>query len=249
VAKKRDTVANAIRAAIQQGNLPVGSKLPPEPELAATHAVGIATVRAALAQLAMEGLIRTEHGSGSYVRSPDELPLLYRLASPRLSQQNRRDNSGMHLSEAAQAGQPADVTTRIRVEFADSDVAAALDVPTGTEVLVRDRVMRIGGVPTQLAVSCYPRTLTRDTAIEQQDTGPGGVLSRLEAAGHTIAGHTEHVTLHRAGPDEAAKLQLPVGSACLRIERTTRSTTGQVLEHNTMTLVDRYVLLYEVAAE
>lgn len=246
---KRDIVATALRAAIQQGELSVGSKLPPESELAATYKVGIGTVRAALAQLALEGLIRTEHGSGSYVRSPDELPPLYRLAGPRLSQQQRRDNRGTHLAEADQAGQPAEITTRVYVQFADPDVAAALELPTGAEVLVRDRVMRIGGKPTQLAISRYPRTLTRDTAIEQQDTGSGGVLSRLEDLGHTIAGHLERVTLHRASAEDAAALQLPVGSACLRIQRTTRSDTGRVLEVATMTLSDRYVLLYEISAE
>lgn len=246
MASKRDRVADAVRSAIHGGELEVGSKLPTESELASRHGVGVATVRAALAQLAHEGLIRTEHGIGSYVREQDEL---YRFATRRLAKENRDANRGMHLAEAELADQRPDVETRIYVEFADHEAAAALELSSGAEVLVRDRVMRIGGRPTQLAVSRYPRSLTRDTAIEDENTGPGGVLSRLEDAGHTFAPHVERVSLHRVSATEAVDLEIPVGSACIRIRRTTRSTTGRVLEVNTMTLVDRYVLIYDIPAE
>ena len=242
---KRDEVAAAIRELITTGEYGAGQRLPTEHEFAERYNAGRSTVHQALKQLVLEGLLTSSQGSGYLVRDRNQL---VRVAGQRLAKHSRDANQGAHLAEAAQTGQPADVTTRIYIDFADEHIAAELELPTGAEVLVRDRVMRIGGQPTQLAVSRYPRTLTRDTAIEQHDTGPGGVLSRLEDAGHTIAGHTERVTLHRATAAEAAALQLPVGSACLRIQRTTRSDTGRIVEVNTMTLVDRYALLYEIPA-
>lgn len=243
---KRARVAQALRDGIAAGDYQPGGMLPSENVLAREFDVSRETIRVALAALANEGLIVTEQGRGASVR--DRSPLV-RVASQRLARHTREANQGTHLAEAAQSGQPADVTTHVRVEFASAEVAAALELPTGAEVLVRDRTLRLGGQPTQLAVSHYPRTLTRDTAIEQADTGPGGVLSRLEDAGHTIASHTERVTLHRATATESTALQVPVGSACLRIRRTTRSDTGRILEVVTMTLVDRYELLYEIPAE
>lgn len=246
MASKRDEVAAKIRELIASGEVGPGDRLPTEHEFAERFAVGRSTVHQALKLLVLEGLLTSSQGSGYLVRDRSQL---VRVADQRLAKHLRDANQGAHLAEAAQTGQPADVTTRIYVEFADSQVAAALELPVDAEVLVRDRVMSIGGQPTQLAISRYPRTLTRDTAIEQQDTGPGGVLSRLEDAGHTIAGHTERVTLHRANAAEAAALQLPVGSACLRIQRTTRSDTGRILEINAMTLVDRYALLYEIRGD
>lgn len=243
---KRDEVATKIRELIATEHYHAGDRLPTEHELASLCDAGRSTVHQALKQLVLEGLLTSTQGSGHIVRDRSQL---VRVADQRLTKRTRDANQGTHLAEAAQIGQSADVSTRIYVEEADSQAAAALELSTGAEVLVRDRVMRIGEQPTQLAVSRYPRTLTRDTAIEQLDTGPGGVLSRLEDAGHTIAGHTERVTVHRATAEEAAALQLPAGSACLRVQRTTRSDTGRVLEVTTMTLVDRYVLLYEIDAQ
>jgi GntR family transcriptional regulator len=242
---KREEVAAAVRELIYGGQLAAGDRLPGEHELADRFDTGRSTVHQALKQLTAEGLLTSSQGRGYVVR--DRQPLI-RVAGGRLSREQCDQNRGAHLAEAEQAGQPSAVRTRVYVEFADEDTAGVLELPTGAEVLVRDRVMSIGGQPTQLATSRYPRTLTKGTKIEQDDTGPGGVPSRLEDAGHTIAGHTERVTLHRARADEAAALQIPVGSACLRIQRTTRSDTGRVLEANAMTLTDRYALIYEVPA-
>lgn len=246
MASKRDAVADAIRRAIVAGEYAVGGKLPPEQVLADRYSVSVATVRGALAQLAHEGLIRTEHGSGSYVRDRDEI---YRFASQRLATDTRDADHGTDLAEAENAGEPAEVRLRIYIEFADRDTASSLELPVGDEVLVHDRVMLIGGQPTQLAVSRYPRSLTRGTPIEDEDAGPTAVLPTFEDAGHTLAPQLERVSLHRATTSEAMALQVPVGSPCLRIRRTTRSTTGRILEVNSMTLVDRYVLLYEVPVE
>lgn len=245
MAAKRDRVADAIRAAIDGGQLQPGDKLDAEPELARKHEVGLATVRAAIALLTTQGYVRTEHGSGTYVRDRDAI---YRYSTQRLAKDVRDANLGTHLAEAHNVGQTSSVKTRVYMEFADNDTAAALGIQAGDEILVRDRVMSIGGQPTQLAVSRFPRAITKGTRIEQEDTGPGGVLSRLEDAGHTIGKHIELVRVHRATADEAAALQVPVSTLCLRITRTTTSKTGRALEVNTMTLVDRYALVYEIPA-
>lgn len=242
---KRATVAQAIRDAITAGAYEPGTKLPSENELAQEYSASRETIRVALTTLAHEGWIFTEQGRGAVVR---DRRALVRVAGAQPAHHERGQAHQSQLAEAEQAGMPPSIRTKIYMEFADQHTAAALEIPTNEEVLVRDVVTSIGSEVIQLATSRYPRTLTRDTPIEQEDTGAGGVLGRFEDAGHTIAGHTERVSLHRASADEAAALRAPAGSACLRIERITRSNTGRVLEVATMILVDRYVLLYEIPA-
>lgn len=52
---------------IRQGTFPLGSKLPSQAELVDKYGVSVTTVRLALANLQRRGIIRKEHGRGSYV--------------------------------------------------------------------------------------------------------------------------------------------------------------------------------------
>jgi len=81
----------AIRAAILDGELAPGSRLPPERTLSASLGVSRLTLRAALASLAAAGLLSVRHGSGYSVRDfresggPDLLPGLLDLVADRAS--------------------------------------------------------------------------------------------------------------------------------------------------------------------
>jgi DNA-binding LacI/PurR family transcriptional regulator len=65
-----------MRGWIQDGTYPPGSRLPSEGELPRLMGVGKNTVVRVLNDLAREGLIVRRHGSGSYVASPTQQPLL-----------------------------------------------------------------------------------------------------------------------------------------------------------------------------
>jgi hypothetical protein len=64
-----------------------------------------------------------------------------------------------------------------------------------------------------------PRTLTRGTAIEEVNTGPGGAYARLEEAGHVIASFVEHVGARMPTPDEVTTLQLDEGTPVITVTR------------------------------
>jgi DNA-binding GntR family transcriptional regulator len=65
------SLASALRDAIASGELPVGAKLPPERELAASLSIGRTTVVSAYNLLKAESLIVTKQGAGTWVvRSP-----------------------------------------------------------------------------------------------------------------------------------------------------------------------------------
>lgn len=65
-------LANLLRHAIAAGELAPGALLPTERELADQYAIGVDTVRDALAVLRAEGLIQTRRGHGSRVRTAPE---------------------------------------------------------------------------------------------------------------------------------------------------------------------------------
>lgn len=66
-------VAGGLRAAIRSGEYAPGAQLPTYQELAETWGVAINTAKSAVTLLRDEGLVVTQHGKGSFVRtqSPD----------------------------------------------------------------------------------------------------------------------------------------------------------------------------------
>jgi len=64
---KLERVSDAIIEAIESGALREGDRLPSEEEFAAQHEVSVGTMQKALAKLANAGLIRREHGRGTFV--------------------------------------------------------------------------------------------------------------------------------------------------------------------------------------
>lgn len=62
-----DRILKELRDRIVSGELPIGSKLPTERELATQYAVSGATVREAIRGLTTLGLADVRHGSGAYV--------------------------------------------------------------------------------------------------------------------------------------------------------------------------------------
>src|SRR5687767_5184227 len=63
-------LAGRIRAATRQRRLQPGDRLPSVRELAAAVGVNVNTVRAVYARLESEGLVRSEHGRGTFVSPP-----------------------------------------------------------------------------------------------------------------------------------------------------------------------------------
>jgi GntR family transcriptional regulator len=60
-------LAERIRDAVREGTLGTGDRLPSVRELAEAAGVNVNTVRAVYARLESEGLVRSEHGRGTFV--------------------------------------------------------------------------------------------------------------------------------------------------------------------------------------
>lgn len=240
-------VAADLREKITAGRYSPGDRLPSEREMVETYGVSRPTIRDAVDMLRAEGLVTSEHGRGVFVRPPASIQ---RIARSRLSREARAKNRGAFLADAAARGFTPSSSVKIRFEEADARAAQHLAIDEGAEVTVRDRVMRADGLVVQLAVSRLPRELTRGTAIEDVNTGPGGAYARLEDAGHRLGSFVEHVGARMPTPDEASLMQLAEGVPVVTVTRVAYGEDGTPLEMNDMILsADRYELSYEWPAD
>src|SRR5260370_42508566 len=88
-------------------------------------------------------------------------------------------------------------------------VAQALRLPEGQpNTVMRKRHMYVNDVPVQLAPSYIPLAIAEGTALEQQDSGPGGIISRFAELGHAQVRVTESASVRRGPEAEHTFLRL-----------------------------------------
>tara|TARA_B100000700_G_scaffold316974_1_gene407442 strand:+ start:160 stop:882 length:723 start_codon:yes stop_codon:yes gene_type:complete len=115
-------IAEVLRDEIGRKLFGAAGRLPPEKELAARFGVNRHTVRRAIAELETEGLVRTEHGRGTFVL---EGFIDYQLGKrTRFSENIRRLNM-----------EPSREVLQIFCEPAPANVAKALGLKRGSDVI------------------------------------------------------------------------------------------------------------------
>ena len=203
-------LATALRTAIDRGDIPLGTALPPERSLANTLNLSRATVAAAYGLLKAQGWLESRQGSGTWVRMPDESPgaidavstgpLLLDRETGEYDRGGGSDTDLVELSVAAMA--PTATVRRVLSSLTADDVAwLAIGhgyLPAGLPLL-RDRVadhlstVGIETAPTQVvvtngahqAISLIVRQVLRpgDNVLVESPTYPGvlDILRRFEA--------------------------------------------------------------------
>lgn len=247
-------VADDLRARLTAGEYGPGDRLPGRRTLMDQFGVADRTIARALHQLQDEGYILAKPRAGWIVRGNRAV---IRATRNRLSRAEREAGRGTFASDLHTVDLVPDVTVDIRFEPASEAVATALRLDPGEQVCVRDRVMRArrhdapagSGEVLQLATSHLPRRLTAGTPMESDNSGPGGIYTRLEESGHPLDHFTERVAIGRADEYEAREMNLSVGEPVFRIWRTAWSA-DQPVEVNAITVTgNRYELLYELPSE
>jgi GntR family transcriptional regulator len=141
------SVQHELRQRIDRGELPAGSRLPSEPELAAELHVSRATLREALRAMESEGLLRRRQGSGTFVAE-----------HPRMA--NSLDVNFGVTDAIRAAGMTAGIADgRHWVEPAPAGEAALLGLEPGQDVLVVERVRTAEGKPVVLSRDLFPSRL------------------------------------------------------------------------------------------
>lgn len=240
-------IAERLRAAIENGELPAGSKLPSESELIETYGAARGTVRHAIATLRNEGLLDVQHGRGVFV---PRRPPMQRKAYDRFARSHRKEGRAAYLAEMEQAGRRPEVEVlEVGPALASPEITSRLRLEEGARVLVRRRRYLADGEPTELATSYLPWDLVKDSPMVQPNPGPGGIYARLEDIGHTLEHFTEEVRARMPRPEESRALHIPPGVPVFVLVRTAYDMAGTPVEVCDTTMrADAWNLYYELPA-
>jgi GntR family transcriptional regulator len=194
-----------------------------------------------------EGLVRTEHGRGTFVR--DRLPVR-RLAHDRFARRHRKRGRAAYLAELeAEGREPRVEVLGIERVKAPDEVAVWLQLSLDSEVIMRRRRYLADEEPMELATSYIPWELADGTAIVEPDSGPGGIYARLEEQGHELKRFSEEVTARMPTTEEGRALRLEPGVPVIRVVRIAYARDERPVEAcDTIMAADRYVLSYELPA-
>lgn len=220
-------VAEHLKRAILEGDMPDGVKLPSLAELAAEHSITRGVAERVVAQLRGEGLLVGRKGEGYFVRRFERITRMC-------------------------PGRPTDRATtnpEIGETAAPDFVARHFTIGEGDLVVYRRQVFTANDRPVQLTTSYFPIDIARGTALMHTDTGPGGVYTRLDELGWAPTRFRELVVPRGASPEEAAKLRL-MRRAAIVAEITRLAWSGErCVEVNRMVLdAAAYELSYDFPA-
>ncbi len=196
-------IADGIAGDIRGGRLAAGQKLPTEAELAERWSVNRHTVRRALAALAADGLVRTAHGSGSFVEGrPLSYPISLRTNFSDIVRRAGHTPGGEMLASAIVGADPGIATM----------LGIAPDAPV-TEVALRRFV---DGVPVSHGRTWLP--LPRFDGFAAAFAAQLSVTAALRACG--VADYrraSTRVSARPAGAQDAERLDIAPGRIVLAV--------------------------------
>ncbi len=199
---------------IKDGHLSADRQLPPERELAIRAQVSRVTVRQAISQLVIDGLLEQRRGSGTYVlrQAPRHEHSLSSLISFSESMQQRGSTSDSKvLSSGLATPTPEEVV--------------ALGLASGARVARIERLRIADGVPMAIEVSSLPENI-----LHQPEIVSTSLYAVLRNIGRAPSRAIQRVTAVNLTAKEAQLLNMAPNAAALRIVRTGYLETGRPIE-------------------
>ena len=215
-----EQVADALRTEIREGRYLPGSKLPSERELSERFEVSKVTARQAIVQLRAEGLITSRAGAGVFVAEPGP--------PRRLSDDTLRGEAFYRAVE--RLGLSPDVDTSIRREPATEEVAEALDVDQGAEVLVHTRLVRVEGRPPLFLAANYFPAWVAEAVPQLADESTIGLPKWLGQAFGPLYGE-DVIDSRMPTPEERERLEIPSDTPVTVIRGTNRDHEHRPLHY------------------
>jgi GntR family transcriptional regulator len=215
-----EQVADALRSEIRAGHYQSGAKLPSERELSERFEVSKVTARQAIVQLRAEGLITSRAGSGVFVaqKGPPR----------RLSDDTLRGEAFYRAVD--RLGLSPDVDTTIRREPASEEVAEALDIDQGAEVLVHTRLVRVEGQPPLfLAMNYFPAWVV-EAVPELANPSTSGLPKWLSQAYGPLYGE-DVIDSRMPTPEEREQLEIPLDTPVTVIKGVNRDSQHRPLHY------------------
>jgi GntR family transcriptional regulator len=206
-----------LRQAIVNGTYSPGSQLPTEAELSELLGVSRTVVREALRVLEEDGLIDRRHGVGTFVREDSIL-------------KNLNFNFGITEMIVAAGMVPGTSYFAVRHETADGEVAAQLNLASGSAILIIERVRTANERPVVYSLDMLPEALLGATDFNLNRLTEESLYQLLQTQlGYVIDYGIAWIKPMVATPAIAEKLDLPNDALLLCITQTDYSSAKQPL--------------------
>jgi len=193
-------IADRIRLAVGSGEF--ADRLPPETALAERFGVNRHTVRAAIAALVQEGVLRAEQGRGTFAerRRRFSYPIGARTSFSEGLRGQAKDRRGVLLGHA--------------LEAADERTAEALGIPKGGRVVRLETLAEADGRPVSRATIFFDAA--RFPGIEKGYAESGSVTLALKSFGvPAYFRHSTRISARHASDADLADLRLSPGAIVL----------------------------------
>lgn len=199
-------IAEDIRAQIDSGAIPRGSRLPTEVELQEQYDASRNTIRDAIKRLISMGLVETRPGQGTFVTTHVDPFVTVLTADPETGFGG--GEGATYLSQVAeQHRMPASTAPRVEVQIPTPAITGRLGLSKDGQVVSRQQQRHIDGIPWSLQTSFYPmdfiiRGATR--LLMAEDITEGTVRYLASTIGLTQASYRDWITA-RCPTDEEQK--------------------------------------------
>jgi DNA-binding GntR family transcriptional regulator len=206
--------AQHLEQMIESGELPMGTRLENEADLAGQLGLSKPTIRRAIEYLVGRGLLVRKRGIGTqvvHVKVTREIEL-----------------TSLYDDLAKSGRNPSTAVVSFGTEPAPESLAANLGIPAGTPVYVFERLRYADGEPLALMRNHVPGELMRLSAADLETQGLYN-LFRANGIGLRIA--KQAIGARAATAAEARALGESEGAPLLTMERSAYDEQGQAVEH------------------
>jgi GntR family transcriptional regulator len=224
------TLAAALRQRILDGEWQPGQMIPSEVSLAQSYGVALGTLRQALALLVQDGVLRRQHGKGTFVS-------------------RGLDNASMmrFFRFQSEGGLPATPESRIlhrRFRHPSAVEAKAFQIDLQGQVMQLDRLRSIEGHPCLLETLVLPLPLFGALADSDTEEWDDLLYPMYQQRCGVLVHHAQdELKFSQLNATQAARLRLSAGHPCVQVERHAFDVAGRCVERRT-TRGDAYSFTY-----
>ena len=248
-APKYQRIADALRRQIKAGEYQPGDRLPSETALLERFrsqfgTLSLPTLRQAIAVLRAEGLVESQQGIGTFVKS-----------DRRLLRQSRKRYGRARADRQLLTSQLAHQIVFAGRGNVPEHIASVTDFELGDEVVIRRRLLRDKetGQLEELGTSYVPASIAAGTYLEKPDVVPKALfLCVEELSGRRYTRARDRWTVRPASAEEAGLLDLAAGATVVHLVHAAYCEDGEILEvSESVWASDRIVVLdeYEIDQE
>jgi GntR family transcriptional regulator len=210
-------VRDAILARVQGGVWKSGDQLPSEPKLCDYFGVSRTVIRHALDNLAAQGVIRREKGSGTFI------------AEPKITERLVQKLTGFYHDMVEQGYTPTTQVLKQAVVPAASEIAANLHLKPDAPVVEIERLRAVDSAPIQLVTTYIPVELCE--ALVEADLKTHSLYAFLEEqCGMMIARGHRTIEAVPAEQRVAQLLRVSLGAPLIRLVSVSYMENGTPVE-------------------